>query len=138
MQAAEAGPAPEVGDDHAPARDLRRHLGQHGRDVLVRQAVEAVALHAGAADLRGQGDELRHRGLAAVERGVEAGDLRHAGEPLRDRLDGGQVVRLVQGSQRHQLPKLLQDLGGHDGGTGETRAPPCTTRCPTPSTREPP
>ena len=46
LHRAQAGAAAEMRDDHAAAGDLRRDLRQDRRDVLVRQAVEAVALHA--------------------------------------------------------------------------------------------
>ena len=72
--------------------------------------MEAVALHAGAADLPRQGNELGDRRLAAVEARVEAGHLRYAGKPVEDRLDGGQVVRLVERGQRDERPQLLEDL----------------------------
>ena len=44
--------------------------------------MEAVALHAAAADLLGQGNQLGDGRLPAVEAGVEAGDLRHTGQPF--------------------------------------------------------
>ena len=50
-QRAQAGAAAEVRHDHAAAGDLRRHLRQHRGDVLVGQAVKAVALNARVADL---------------------------------------------------------------------------------------
>ena len=37
-----------------------------------------------------------------MKAGVEAGDLRHAGQPLGDRLDRREVVRLMQRRQRHR------------------------------------
>ena len=83
---------------------------QHRGDVFVRQAMKAVSLHAGRADLARQRHELRDRRLAAMEAGVEAGDLRHAGQPLRDRFDGRQIVRLMERRQRHQRPKLVENL----------------------------
>ena len=58
---AEAGAAAEVRDDDASVGDLGRDVRQHRRDVLVRQAVEAVALHARGADLARQRHELRRR-----------------------------------------------------------------------------
>ena len=77
LQRAQAGAAAEVRDDHAAVGDLRRDLRQHRRDVLVREPVEAVALHARVADLARQRHQLGDRGLAAMEAGVEARDLRH-------------------------------------------------------------
>ena len=45
------------------------------------------------------------------------------GSRCRDRLDGAEVVGLMQRSQRHELAELLQDLGRHYRGTREARAP---------------
>jgi hypothetical protein len=97
-------------DDDTAIGHVRRHLGQHRRDVLVRKPVEAVALDPGLTDLSGERHELRHGGLAAMEAGVEAGDLRDAGQPLRHRLDGGEVVGLVKRCQRHESAEILQNL----------------------------
>ena len=69
-----------MGDDHVLARDLRRDRAQLAGDVFVGEAVEAVAPHAlvviGARQRERVGDE----GMAAVEGGVEAGDLRRPGK----------------------------------------------------------
>ena len=82
-------------------RASRRCCGSTLRDVLVRQAVEAVAPHAALGDRRGQRERLRDRGLVAMERGVEAGDLRQLRRALEQRPDRRQVVRLVQRRERH-------------------------------------
>ena len=121
LHGAETGAASQVSDDHAPAGDLRRHLRQDRGDVLVRQAVEAVALHAGAADLAGQRHHFGDRRLTAMKARVEAGDLRHTGEPLGDRFDRREIVRLVERSERHQLAQFFQNLRRDDRGTGEVR-----------------
>ena len=120
-QRAGARPAAEVGHHHAPVRDLRRDLGQDRRDVLVRQSVEPVPLHAGTAQLTREGHQLRHGGLAAVEARVEARHLRHARQPLGRGLDRGDVVGLVQRRERDECAKLLQHAGGDDGGAREAR-----------------
>ena len=44
-----------------------------------------------------------------MEGSVEAGDLRQFRDHLGDRLDGREVVRLVQRGQRHQAPELRHD-----------------------------
>ena len=49
LQRAQAGAAAQMRDDDAAVGDLGRDLRQHRGDVLVREAVEAVALHAAAA-----------------------------------------------------------------------------------------
>jgi hypothetical protein len=104
-----------VGDDDASRDDFRSYLRQDRGDVLVRQPVESVALHAGIADLLGQRDQLGHGRLAAMKAGVEAGDLRYAGQALLDRFDRRQIVRLMERRQGDEGPQLLQHLGGDDG-----------------------
>ena len=66
----------------------------------IRQAVEAVAPHAFLIQRVGDGEPVRHGGVAAMERGVEAGDLRHAGEPLAQPLQHVERRRVVQRGQR--------------------------------------
>ena len=78
-------------------------LRQHRGDVLVRQAVEAVAPHAGFVQLRGQREALRDVGIGAVERGIEAGDLRQLRRALEQAPDRREVVRLMQRRERNQL-----------------------------------
>ena len=62
-----------------PLVELRQHRG----DVLVREAVEAVAAHARVGQLLRQREHLRERRIGAVHRGVEAGDLRQLRRALR-------------------------------------------------------
>ena len=105
--------------------DLRQDRG----DVLVRQTVKAVALHAGAAQLPGQRNHFRDRRLTAMEARVEARDLRHTGKPLEHSVYRRQVVRLMERSQRDQaVREILQNRRRDNGWTGVRRAPPCTTR----------
>ena len=54
-------------------------LRQHRGDVLVREAVEAVAPDAGRVQLLGQRELCAKGGVRAVKRGVEARDLRQLG-----------------------------------------------------------
>jgi hypothetical protein len=78
--------------------------------------VETIPLHAGAADLCGQRNQLGHGWLTAMEARVEAGHLWHAGKALEHRLDRGQVMRLMQRGQGNQLAQLLQDLRRDERG----------------------
>ena len=87
---------------------LGRDPGQHGDDVFVRQAVEAVAADAPGRELARQRKFLRQRRLAAVEGGIEAGDLPHLGRGGADRPNDGDLVRLVQRGERHQLLEIGQ------------------------------
>ena len=84
--------------------------------------MEAVALHVVADHGARQGHELGDGRLAAMEAGVEAGHLRHVGQPLGHRVDGGQVVRLMERGERRQLAQLVEDLRRHDRRPGEVRA----------------
>ena len=97
-----------------PARGRARVvLRQHGGDVLVGEAVESVALHALPRQLLGQREHLGHRRVAAMERRVEAGDLRQFRPPLEQHPDRGQVVRLVQRRERRQRAESLHDVAIH-------------------------
>ena len=95
---------------------------QHRRDVLVRQAVKPVSLDTRLSDVLGQRHQLGDRRLSAMEARVEAGDLRHAWQPRRGRVDRGEVVRLVERGQRDEIAKVLQHLGGDERRAGVARA----------------
>ena len=107
-QRAHARAVAEVQDDAAAARRLRVELRQDRCDVLVRQAVEAVALHAGVVQLAGQGEHLRELRLGAMERRVEASHLRQLGPALEQEPDRRQVVGLVQRRERNELRQVFQ------------------------------
>ena len=109
-QRAHAGAVAQVQHHGAPLRGRRVELRQHRGDVLVGQAVEAVAAHAGVVQLPGQREHLRQLGLRAVERGVEAGHLRQLRLALEQQPDRRQVVRLVQRRERNELRQVVQHL----------------------------
>ena len=73
--------------------------------------MEAVAAHARVVELLRQREHLRERRVGAVERGVEAGDLRQLRRALQQRADRREVVRLVQRRERHELLELRHDRG---------------------------
>ena len=83
--------------------------------------MKAVALNAGATDLAREGNQLGDGRLAAVEARVEAGHLRHTRKPFGHRVNRREVVRLMEGSERHQRSQLLQNLRRHDRWTGKLR-----------------
>ena len=56
--------------------------------------------------------------VAAMERGVEAGHLKHTGIAGFDGFDRRQIVRLVQGRQRHQFPQLRHHSRSDHGRAG--------------------
>src|SRR5947207_5822087 len=87
--------------DRFAVRRARIVIGQSARAVFVRQAVEAVADHAAIGDRFGQRECLRNRRLRAMERGVEAGDLRKLWQSLEQRAYRRQVVRLMQRRERY-------------------------------------
>ena len=80
--------------------------------------MKAVAAHALVVIGAGQGVGVVDERMAAMEGGVEAGDLRRRRERLPRRLDAGDVVRLVERRERDQRPQLRerrlvdQDRGG--------------------------
>jgi hypothetical protein len=100
-----------MGDDHAAPGDLRCYLGQHTRDVLVGQTVEAVAANAVVVKAARQREPVGELGMAAVERGIEAGHLRQLRLDRGDRPDAAEIVRLMQ--RRERTERL--ELGEHRG-----------------------
>src|SRR5262249_49506892 len=94
------GSAAEVRDDDATVGDFRRDPRENGGDVFVGQTVKAIALNTGATDFARERDQLRDGGLAAMKTGIEAGYLRHTRHSMRDCVDRGEVIRLVQRRQR--------------------------------------
>ena len=100
-------------------------------DVFVGQAVEPVAPHALVVIGARQGERVVDEGMAAVERRVEAGDLRRSGKGRDRRLDAGEVVRLVQRRERDELAQLGEHGVVDQHRLGRDPGPPCTTRWPT-------
>ena len=68
----------EVRDDHAAVGRVAVERAQLLQDVLVGEAVEPVARHAGVPEVPRKGIHLRDLGHLAVEGGIEAGHLRNA------------------------------------------------------------
>ena len=79
--------------------------------------MKSVALDSGLGQIARQGERLGEFGLNPVECRVETRDLDDLRCMLSDRTDGLQVMRLVQGCQRDQRCKPLDD-----GGIDEDRA----------------
>jgi hypothetical protein len=98
-----------VRDDNATLGDLGRDLGQHARDVLVGQTVEAVAPDAVVMEAARQGEPVRELGMAAVERGIEAGHLRQVGLDRGDGADHAKEVGVTRGAIVRPAP-VDQDL----------------------------
>ncbi len=99
--------------------------------------MEAVPSHALLGEPPRQREGLGDRRLGAVERGVEAGDLRQARGDRRHGPDGPQVVGLVQGASGTKASSA--DSTPRSTSTGRVNfRPPCTTRWPAAAMRRPP
>src|SRR3954452_20071145 len=81
--------------------------------------MEAVAPHAALPHVARQGEQARDVGLRLVEGGVEAGDLRHPRQAPANDPDRFQVMGLMQGSERHQSLKRLDDSVVDQNRTGK-------------------
>ena len=67
--------------------------------------MKAVAAHALCIERLGDRVAVGDLGMAAVERGVEAGDLQQLRLARPDRPDRCEIVRLVQWSERRQASR---------------------------------
>ena len=85
--------------------------------------MEAVAPHALVVERPRQGIAVGVRRVAAVKRGVEAGDLRHLRIDLLRQPDRREVVRLVQRRQRRELGEPRQHAGIDPHRPVEVRPP---------------
>ena len=82
---------------------------------------------------RGHGVGVGVARAAWVERGVEDGDVRHAGEGLDGDPDALEVSRVVQRRQRVRASSMAAKTSSVTRTGSVNRSPPCTTRCPTAS-----
>jgi hypothetical protein len=90
-----------MGNDHSPGCDPGCHLRQTARNIFIRQAVESVPTHAFNIEALRNRVVISERAVAAVEGGIEAGDLSKVGEAGKKRADRGKIIRLVQGRERN-------------------------------------
>ena len=97
-----------MADDDAAVCAVRM-LRQRPGDVFVGQAVEAVALDAFGRETARQRKLLRDVGLTAVKRRIEAGNLGHFRQQGAQGFDAGDVVRLVQGSERDETFQVAEN-----------------------------
>ena len=107
---AHAGPVAQVCNDRPSGCRMWVDVGKHRGDVFIGEAVETVAKHPFVRVLSGQREKLSDGWLGAVERGVEAGNLRQFRRTFGDDLDGGKVVGLVERHQGHELLEVRQNL----------------------------
>jgi len=105
-------------------------------DELIRQAVEPIPAQPGI--VQGARDRVarRERVERAVERRVEARDLRQPGPMPGDLAHRLEVLRLVQRRPRDQ--PLHRRHGVVVDPLRPAKSPPCTTRWPTAASRSPP
>ena len=80
----------------------------------IRQAMKPVAPQTGGVVRLGNRQPPRDVGQIAMERGVEAGDLRHAGTQRLERLDERDFIGQVVGRKRHQPVERVEQRPGHD------------------------
>ena len=72
--------------------------------------MEAVAAHASAVIDARQGEGVVHPGVGAMKRRVEAGDLHGIRKSHMRGCDAGEIMRLMQRSERNELLKLPDDV----------------------------
>src|SRR6266480_5632113 len=89
-----------MGDNHASAGNVGRNLRQALGDILVGQAVEAVAPDALSMELVRDRIMVRKRIVIAMKGSIETGHLRQSREVVQERPDRREVMWLVQWRQR--------------------------------------
>jgi hypothetical protein len=99
-----------VGNHELPFGAIGHNVEHCGNDVFIGETMEAVPPNPLRRELARQCEFLRQRRLTAMERSVEAGDLRHPWGNRAHRTDRGDVMRLVQRGERYQSFESGQDL----------------------------
>ena len=89
--------------------------------------MKAVAAHALVVIGAGQSVCVVDEGMAAMESGVEARDLRHRREGLHRRFDAGDIVRLVERRERNERLQLRERRRRRSGPA--RRNPALRARC---------
>ena len=112
----------EMRHDDATLGNFRRPLGQYRRDVFVGQAVKTIAPYALLKKRIGQSKCLIDLRRGAVKCGIEARHLRQFRIECYRHLDRREIVRLVQGRQRHQCLQLGQQIRCDPGRSRVTQA----------------
>src|SRR5208337_3005795 len=95
LNRAEASAVPQVGEDDAPASELRRELLQARDEKLVGESMKPVSPDALFGEAAREGERLGKIRLGAMERRVEAGDLRKLRRDIHDRAHGRDIVWLM-------------------------------------------
>src|SRR4051812_34923100 len=97
-------------DDHPALPNARNDLRQPAGDILIGKTVETVAANAFVIEALRYRVAICRCAVATMERRIEAGDLRQVREARADGADRRQIVRLVQGRERHEALKLRDNL----------------------------
>ena len=87
-------------------RDLTHTIG----DVLIRKTVETIASYALLVDFFRYREMIRQGAVVAVERGVEACDLRQFGPASQERSDRRKIVGLMQRRERYIALEFGDDI----------------------------
>ena len=107
----------EVGQDDPAPRLLRPgNPGQFPHQILIRQAMEAIATDPGGLVPPGDRHDPGDSGHVVVECGVEARDLGQVGITIAERLDqldlAGHVIRVVRADPAQPLDQFRRDPFG--------------------------
>src|SRR5678816_4004523 len=84
--------------------------------------MESITFDTCLAQLTRKRDHGRYRRVTPMKAGVKDRHLRNVRQSLEDCFDTRKIVRLVQRSQRHELPELFQNLLCHHHRRCKTRA----------------
>src|SRR5262249_55972738 len=80
------------------------------------------ALNALLAEFARQRNEFHNFRVTTMKAGIEARDLRHAGQLFEDCFNRGQVMWLMEWSERNELIEFAHHFGVHDCWAFEARA----------------
>ena len=111
-----------MSDNDPPVGDVGRGSGQALCDVLVGDAVVAVAAQAFPVIRIGQRQPLDDFVVPPVKAGIEDRDLRQIGQTRANRFDRRQLGRQVQRHHRHQRAQLGEHRVVDPDGRSVTRA----------------
>ena len=110
IDSAHAGAIAEMRDYELFPGAIGHELGECRNDVFIGEPMETVPSNPLFGELARQCEFLRQRRLAAMERGVEAGDLRHLRSNRADGTNRADVMGLVQWGERYQAFEHGHDL----------------------------
>src|ERR1700691_6212436 len=103
MDRTQACAATEMGHDNTTIGGSRTEdVGQNARDVFIGKAVKSIPPDTLVGQPTRQRERGNDRGLSMVKGRIEARDLRQSGVELRERIDGGKIVRLMERRQRNK------------------------------------